>query len=130
MATDVAEGAACMPNLSAGARRLRTHIARGALVFAFVALVVATDLETTLWVRALVFFVPAFVACAAYLEAKSSVCVLRAAQGTYEDDGLRKTRMEASYLPAIRRVATSIWLKSVFAALGATVLVVLVSRAF
>lgn len=119
-----------MPNLSAGARRLRMRIARGALVFAIALLAVATVLDAALWARALGFFVPMLAASLAYFEARSSVCVLRAAQGTYEDDHLEKTRIEASYLPAIRRVARSIYAKGVLVAAAATVVATVVSRVF
>jgi hypothetical protein len=98
--------------MSAKARRLRVRVAYAAAVVALLALVVAMLLDAAWWVRWLVTLGPALVAAAAYFEVRSNVCVLRAAEGTFEHDDRSRTPMEATVLPAIRRVAASVLGKS------------------
>jgi hypothetical protein len=127
MATELAEGAACVPNMSAGARAVRTRVARAAAIAALGALVVAVVLGAPWWARWLVTMVPALVATASYFEARSNVCVLRAAEGTFEHDDRSRTTMEASVLPAIRRAATSVIAKALVAGVAASGLGALLS---
>jgi len=121
MATELYEGAACAPNMSAGARAVRMRVAQGAAVAAVVALVAATALGAPWWARGLAVLVPALVASSAYFEARSNVCVLRAAEGTFEHDDRSRSAMQAALLPAIRRVATSVIAKGVATAVAASV---------
>jgi hypothetical protein len=121
MSSAIPEGAACAPNMSAGARAVRARIARGASVAALIALVLTTALGSPWWVRWLSVLVPALVAGASYFEARSSVCVLRAAQGTFEHDDRSRTVMEESLLPAIRRVAGSVIVKGVASGVAASI---------
>jgi hypothetical protein len=114
------EGAVCAPNMSAGARAVRMRVARAAAVFAVGALVVVALLHLAWWARLIAVLVPALVASAAYFEARSNVCVLRAAEGTFEHDDRSRTPMEATVLPAIRRAATSVIAKGVTTAVAAS----------
>jgi hypothetical protein len=130
--TELAEGAACAPNMSAGARRVRARVARGAAVAAAVTFVLVVLLDAVWWVRWLAVLLPALVASEAYFEARSNVCILRAAQGTFEHDDRSRTPMASTVLPAIRRVAKSVVAKGAVTALlasaVATVLSLVVSR--
>lgn len=121
MVTDVSEGAACAPNMSPGARALRTRAAWLASAGAMLAIIVTTALGSPWWVRLLAVLAPALVASTAWFEARSNVCVLRAAQGTFEHDDRSRTTMQTSLLPAIRRVATSVVAKGVVAGAAASV---------
>jgi hypothetical protein len=85
------------------------------------AIAVTTALGSPWWVRLLSVLLPALVASAAHFEARSNVCVLRAAQGTFEHDDRSRTTMQASLMPAIRRVATSVIVKGVVAGFVASV---------
>ena len=107
--------------MSAGARAVRMRVAQGAAVAAVVALVAATALGAPWWARGLAVLVPALVASSAYFEARSNVCVLRAAEGTFEHDDRSRSAMQAALLPAIRRVATSVIAKGVATAVAASV---------
>jgi hypothetical protein len=130
MASDLEEGATCAPNMSAGASRLRRRVAWGAGIAAVAAIAGATALGAPWWVRLVAVLVPALVATSAYFEARSNVCVLRAAQGTFEDDARARTPMQATLLPSIRRVARSIIAKGAVTGLLASILLVAVSLAF
>jgi hypothetical protein len=121
------EGAVCAPNMSAGARAVRVRVARGAAVVAVAALVVAVVAGAAWWVRFVAVLVPALVASSAYFEARSDVCVLRAAEGTFEHDDRSRTPMEATVLPAIRRAATSVVAKGASTAVAASAVAVLLS---
>jgi hypothetical protein len=121
------EGAVCAPNMSAGARAVRVRVARGAAVVAVAALVVAVVAGAAWWVRFVAVLVPALVASSAYFEARSNVCVLRAAEGTFEHDDRSRTPMEATVLPAIRRAATSVVAKGASTAVAASAVAVLLS---
>jgi hypothetical protein len=126
--SELAEGAACAPNISGVGRRRRKRIAGVAAAFAVVMLGIVIASDSPWWTRALVVFFPALVASTSYLEAQSHVCVLRAAQGTYEHDDRSKTAMDASLLPAIRRVATSVGVKALLFTGVATLLATLTVR--
>jgi hypothetical protein len=117
MPADIAEGAACAPNMSTKARGLRVRVAYAAAVATILALVVTVALDAAWWVRWLAALVPALAAASAFFEARSNVCVLRAAEGTFEHDDRSRTPMEERVLPAIRRVAASVIGKSVAAGL-------------
>jgi len=121
------EGAACAPNMSKGARAVRMRVAQGAAVVAVAALVVAVLAGLPWWARLVAVLVPALVASSSFFEARSNVCVLRAAQGTFEHDDRSRTPMEATLLPAIRRAATSVIAKGVTTAVAASGVAVLVS---
>jgi hypothetical protein len=128
MEAAIPEGAACLPNLSAGARMRRQRIARGAGGLAVLAFGTTLALRAPWWARALAVFVPAAVAAISRAEASSSVCVLRAADGTFERDDRSRTPMAAAALPAIRRVATALSVKSVIAAGAAAAVAALTAR--
>jgi hypothetical protein len=113
--------------MSPGARAVRMRIAWFGSVVALGALVVTTMLASPWWVRWLSMFGPALVAASSYFEAKSNVCVVRAAQGTFEHDDRSRTPMQASLLPAVRRVATSIIAKGVATGLLASVVLTALS---
>jgi hypothetical protein len=130
MTTDVFDGAACAPNMSPRARALRARIAWQSSVLGLVALGVTVALGAPWWVRWLSVLVPALVAASAYFEARSSVCVLRAAQGTFEHDDRSRTAMQASLMPAIRSVATSVIAKGVATGLLVSVALTALSLAF
>jgi hypothetical protein len=125
---ELTEGAVCAPNMSRTGRRRRKRVAGAAAVFALVMLGCAIAAGAAWHVRALVFFFPALAATISYLEAQSNVCVLRAAQGTYEHDDRSQTAMEASLLPAIRRVATTVGIKGLLFTSIATLLASLTAR--
>jgi hypothetical protein len=127
MAAAIPEGAACAPNMSSGARAVRTRAALLASVAALIAIVLTTALGSPWWVRWLSVVVPALVAASAYFEARSNVCVLRAAQGTFEHDDRSRTSMEESLLPAIRRVAGSVIVKGVATGLAASIAITALS---
>lgn len=127
MASPVPEGAACAPNMSRRARALRVRAAWASSVATVIAFVVATALGWAWWARGLSVLVPALVASASYFEARSNVCVLRAAEGTFEHDDRSRTAMEASLLPAIRRVAGSVIIKGVAVALALSVVLTALS---
>jgi hypothetical protein len=129
MASGREEGAACAPNMSAGASALRRRIAWGAAIAALAVIAGATALGAPWWVRWVAVLVPALVATSAYFEASSNVCVLRAAQGTFEDDARAHIPMQATLLPGIRRVARSIIAKGVVTAVLASILLVAASLA-
>lgn len=128
MATALSEGAACAPNMSPGARAVRTRVAQRAAIASVLALGVTVAVGSPWWLRGLAVLVPALVASSAYFEARSNVCVLRAAQGTFEHDDRSRTRMDGTLLPAIRRAATSVIVKGVATAVTASA--VLVSLSF
>lgn len=113
--------------MSPGARALRVRAAWLASAGVLLALGVTTALGSPAWVRLLSVLVPALVASSAYFEARSNVCVLRAAQGTFEHDDRSRTVMQASLVPAIRRVATSIIAKGVVAGSSASVVLTALS---
>jgi hypothetical protein len=113
----IAEGAACLPNLSPGARHLRVRIARMAGVGAAAALVVVIALGLPWWARALALFIPTSVALISFLEARSNVCIIGAVGGTFENDDRSKVAMDPAALPAVRRVATSLSVRAVVLAL-------------
>jgi hypothetical protein len=117
-----------MPNFGAAGRRRRKLVAFGGGVFAFAALAFAIAFDSAWWIRALVFFFPMLAASIAYFEARSSVCVLRAAQGTFEHDDLSQTLMESSLLPSIRRVATTVGAKGILLTALLTFVAALSSR--
>jgi hypothetical protein len=97
---------------------------RLARVLALVAVVLLVALIATRapwWLRALLLFPVVLVATIAFFEARSSVCVVAAAQGVYEDDGRAKTPMNPNEIPAIRRVALSLTGKSILLAAAATI---------
>jgi hypothetical protein len=121
MTASAPEGAACTPNLSAGARRLRERVAWVMGVVATFALGGTIVMGAAWWVRAIVFFPAILVAAIAVFEARASVCVVGAAQGVFEDEARVKTPMDASLLPAIRLVARSLLGKAALVALLATV---------
>lgn len=127
MSAEVPEGAACAPNMSAGARAIRMRAARGAAVVTVVVLVVTVVLGFSWWLRWLSVLVPALVASAAYFEARTNVCVMRAAQGKFEHDDRSGTPMDARLLPAIRRVATSVIVKGVATGVAASAVAVALS---
>jgi hypothetical protein len=113
MTTDVADGPACAPNMSPGARAVRARIAWLSSIVALAAIAVTVALGSPWYVRWLSVLLPALVAASSYFEAKSNVCVLRAAQGTFEHDDRSRTPMASSLMPEIRRVATSVIAKGV-----------------
>ncbi len=117
MSTGPPDGAVCMPNLSPGGRRLRSRVSRISAAIAMVALGATIALGAAWWVRGVAVFLPALIAGLAFLEARSSVCVVGAVHGTFESDDRSKTPVGASHLPAIRRVAVSIGGKSTVIAL-------------
>lgn len=116
-----------MPNLSARARQLRVWVARAAVLGAAAALVIAVAAGLPWWARAIIVFIPSTVALIAWLEARSSVCVVGAVGGTFENDDRSKVPMDPGALPAIRRVAAAISVKSVLLALPLAVAAALTS---
>ena len=90
-----------------------------------VAILIATGAPR--WLRAMLFFPLVLVAAIAFLEARNSVCVIGAAQGVYEGDGRVKTPMDAGAMPAIRRVALSLTVRSILLAAAATVALYLIT---
>lgn len=124
----IPEGAACLPNMSAGARLRRQRIARASGGVALVAFGLAVAVRAPWWARALAVFVPAAVAAISRAEARNSVCVLRAADGTFESDDRSTTPMAPAALPAIRRAATSLGVKSVIVAAAAAAVAALTAR--
>jgi len=109
---------------SRGTPRSGANRARGG-VGAAVALVVVIALGLPWWARAIALFIPTCVALISFLEARSSVCVVRAVGGTFENDDRSKVAMDPGALPAIRRVATSITVKSVLLAVPVAVVAAL-----
>lgn len=103
MADDFPEGAVCT-NLSPGARQLRRTQAQVLAGLALAWMVASIALGMEWWLRAVVF-VPAVLAAANYLQAKRSVCVLRALQGKVEHDDHSTADMEEQHLRATRWAA-------------------------
>ncbi len=93
------------------------RVGRATTVATFVALGATIARGAPWWGRALAVFVPAAVAATSFLEALGSVCVVGAARGTYEHDDRSKTVMDPGQLPAIRRAAASIIVRSLVVAL-------------
>lgn len=60
------------------------------------------------WYWAGLVFFPAVLAAFSFLEARRNTCVLRAAEGTFENEDLSRTRAAADEVAASRRVAAGI----------------------
>lgn len=106
------------------------RVARVMGAVAVVALAVTVGVAAPWWVRGGVVFATTLVAAIGFFEARASVCIVGAAQGVFEDDGRHKTPMEATLLPAIRRVAGTIIGKSMLIGVAAGAVAALTSLVY
>lgn len=119
MTDEVDEGAVCS-NLSPGARKLRRTRAQVLAGMAVAWLVGAIVLGMEWWLRAVVF-VPAVLAVTNHLQAKRSVCVLRAVQGKVERDDHSTEAMAKEHLRATRLAAFGVARDATLLALPITI---------
>jgi hypothetical protein len=119
VADDFPEGAVCT-NLSPGARRLRKTRAQILAGLALLWVVASIALGMEWWLRAVVF-VPSVLAATNHLQARRSVCVLRALQGKVEHDDRSTETMIAEHLRATRWAAFRVVRDATLLALPVTI---------
>ena len=98
---------ACKTNISPLGRRKRIHAGRIWLGVS-VALLVALVVLRAPWYSGLAMFVPVTISAFGFLQARRSTCVLRAKQGTFENDDFSTVKAPDDEVAASRVVASTI----------------------
>ncbi len=98
---------ACKANISPAGRRKRIRAGRIFLGLS-VALLVALVVLRAPWYCGLAMFVPVAVSAYGFLQARRNTCVMRAKQGTFENDDFSTVKAPDDEVAASRDVAAGI----------------------
>jgi hypothetical protein len=107
MATAIASGQRCTPNISESGRRRRVRFG-WQMTAVSVALLVAIRAFHLRWPWAILLFMPAASAATGFLQVRRNTCVLRAQQGTFEHEDGSTTAAPEDQVRASRAVASTI----------------------
>jgi hypothetical protein len=99
--------AACKPNISAAGRRRRNRFGNQWLIGSVVLLVVLV-LFRARWYWGLILFVPTALSAVGFLQASRNTCVMRAREGTFENEDLSTIEAPENEVVASRAVAAGI----------------------
>lgn len=111
--------APCAPNISPVAVRRRQQLGVVTSLLSLGFMVAAIALDFAWYARALVF-IPAAMSATAFLQARRRTCVLRAHEGTFENDDGSTVPVSAADVAASRRVSWRIARDAALVALGAS----------
>ena len=102
------EGEVCRPNISGAGRRRRRKIAASLALLSIAVFVGLIAAHASAWMR-LLLALPTASAAVVGLQVTRNTCLAHAAAGTFEQEDLSATKVEAALAEASRRVAESIY---------------------
>jgi hypothetical protein len=98
---------ACKPNISAAGRRRRSRFGNQWLI-ASVVLLVLLVLFRVRWYWGLTLFLPSALSAVGFLQASRNTCVMRAREGTFENEDFSTIKAPENEVVASRAVAALI----------------------